>query len=474
MSKYDYEFFKKMVDAQLLPCAIFSVERVIDGTCGEIKYFAVNMQFKESNRHLFADDVDVDSFEMEGKSYTAFLTKEPKFEDICFKCAWNGEHFHSYINTTNMYGMWTENIMLPLGHDDDEGVGYIQMFYVLNEEMDAGRFSHVSPDIGDFVIKTCLEMRGEPDFNVAMDVITKEIREFTDAFSTCIMTVTPDLFKYDIISENVRNNELSIKEIFESIPYDIVESWEVLCGETDCIIIKDDADMEYYMLKAPDWIFTLRQNNVTSLCLVPFVHQNVIIGYLYITNFNVSNLARIKDTVELMGFFLTSEVASHMIMSRLEYLSTIDLLTGVYNRNCMNVNVDEMATKLKLNPSPFCVAFCDLNGLKSVNDTDGHDNGDELLKEAGKLLQLIFHGDKIYRSGGDEFTIISTKSSKAEFEEKIAALREAACDPEWLYFAIGYCCDSEGSDLRLALRYADEMMLKDKAQFYLDHPNMRR
>jgi diguanylate cyclase (GGDEF)-like protein len=307
-----------------------------------------------------------------------------------------------------------------------------------------------------------------------MDIVTKDIREYADSFSSCIMTITPDMYKFDIISESVRDNALSIKDLFADIPYEVVETWEWLVGETNCIIIKSPEDMAFYEEKSPAWVASLRKNDVKSLVLVPFIHQNAIIGYLYITNFDISETTRLKGAIELVSLFLSSEVANHMIMDRLEYLSNIDMLTGVFNRNSMNVAVDELSTKLKLNPRPFSVAFCDLNGLKSINDNDGHESGDQLLKDAARVLKKIFIKDKIYRAGGDEFTIISTESTEQEFIQKVALLKQEACDPDWLYFAVGYYHDATDGNLRLAMRYADERMYKDKDAYYKAYPDKRR
>ena len=149
------------------------------------------------------------------------------------------------------------------------------------------------------------------------------------------------------------------------------------------------------------------------------------------------------------------------------------MLTGVFNRNCMNVNVDELSIKLEIQPRPFTVAFCDLNGLKTINDNGGHDQGDKLLVYAANVLKEVFYDDKIYRSGGDEFVVISF-DSKPHFDEKIRLLREKASDPDWLYFAIGYYHDESSGRLRLAMRYADEEMYKDKDKFYDMYPDKRR
>jgi diguanylate cyclase (GGDEF)-like protein len=345
--------------------------------------------------------------------------------------------------------------------------------YTLNKEMDSGKFASVSPDIASFVIKSCLELRNENEFEESMEAVTADLREYTQSFAASIVTIDKDFRSFEVISGSVENDILDIKEIFSHFPYEIVESWEKLVRETNSIIIKDEADMKFIESKAPEWVATLRENNVTALVLVPFIHQGDIIGYLYITNFDTDHLIRVKETIELVAYFLSSEVANHLFLQRLEYLSNVDMLTGVYNRNCMNVNVDELSLKLEFNPKPFNVGFFDLNGLKTINDNGGHDQGDKLLVYSAALLKEIFTDDKIYRAGGDEFVIISFDSKK-RFEEKIEETRKRASDPEWMYFAIGYYHDESSGNLRLAMRYADEAMYKDKNAFYEKYPEKRR
>ena len=232
--------------------------------------------------------------------------------------------------------------------------------------------------------------------------------------------------------------------------------------------------MDYYETLVPSWVKTMKEAHVKNLCLSPFVHHGEIIGYLYLTDFDGSNLARIKEIVELLSFFLTAEVANHTFLEKLEYLSNVDILTGVFNRNCMNVNVDELSLKLKLEPKPFSVAFFDLNGLKSINDHGGHNSGDDLLKDAANVLKEVFPDDQIYRAGGDEFVVISLNDSENDFLQKLAAVRAKACDPDWLNFAIVHYHDDSQGNLRLAMRYADENMYEDKNAFYDAHPEKRR
>ena len=481
MEKLTYEYLKGISNLSPIACAILSVQKKPDGSCGEIRFFAINDVFKKNYYDLFAeneagDKPGFDDFEktIEGMLYTAHLPKEPNFEDICFKCAWGGEFINTYVDTTKMYGFWTQDIMYPIvGESDRPDIRYCSFNYTLNKEMDTGKFATVSPDIASFVIKACLELRGDNDFKTSMQKVCGDIREFSDGYACSILTIDKDFRTFNVICGDVRNHELDIKKVFSEFPYEIVESWEYVLAETNIIIIKDANDMNFIETKAPEWVKTLRDYNVESLCLVPFIHRKEILGYLYITNFDVAHISRVKESLELVSFFLTAEVANHLFLERLEYLSNVDMLTGVYNRNCMNINVDELSLKLEFNPKPFSVAFCDLNGLKTVNDNGGHDTGDKLLVYAAEVLKEVFTDDKIFRAGGDEFTIISF-SPKFEFEEKIKLLREKACDPEWLYFAIGYYHDEDTGNLRLAMRYADEEMYKDKDKFYKKYPDKRR
>ena len=455
-----YENFKAYVSLCNAPCAVLSVERKGDGICGDIKVIAANDSFSMTNENV------------EGKIYTDYMSKDPKFEDICYRAAFNGESYHAYLDTRKIYGFWTENTTIPLIHEKDSDIGYCQLTYFLTKEMDPGKYSIIAPDIASFVIETCLKLRGEDDFYTKMNTVTKDIREYTGSYAASIMTISRDLYQFEVVSENVLNNEVCLKDIFSNVSYDIVESWEELVTETNSIIIRNEEDMLFYESKAPDWVKTLRENSVKTLCLVPFIHQNTIIGYLYITNFDVVNLTKIKNTIELLSVFLASETAHHIFIERLRSLSLIDARTGVYNRNAMNNKVDELAAQLNLKPMPFSVAFCYLNTLKTINKNEGHETGNKLLKEAAKLLKDTFKNDYIYRSSGDEFAIISTNSTETEFKNKVEKLKENASNPEWIYFTVGYYTDNTDGALHSAMRYANKYEREFNEEFYYNYPDM--
>ena len=67
-------------------------------------------------------------------------------------------------------------------------------------------------------------------------------------------------------------------------------------------------------------------------------------------------------------------------------MSSVDLLTGVMNRNAMNKRVDDIISGKEVLPLRVGVVFADLNGLKKVNDTGGHTAGDSYIKKSADLL----------------------------------------------------------------------------------------
>ena len=161
-----------------------------------------------------------------------------------------------------------------------------------------------------------------------------------------------------------------------------------------------------------------------------------------------------------------------MLMAKLKELSSLDMLTGVMNRNEMNNYIDALAADSDDEDS-IGVIFADLNGLKRVNDECGHVAGDNLLKDAANLLKDYFDLDEIFRAGGDEFTIISVGITEEELSEKVEQVRKASEDHESVRLALGCCYDANKTNIKDVLRIADERMYDDKKKYYEKHPELK-
>ncbi len=106
----------------------------------------------------------------------------------------------------------------------------------------------------------------------------------------------------------------------------------------------------------------------------------------------------------LAGIFSTGE--RRMRRAVLE-LSQIDPLTGLFNRSQLHALLTQEVQRTRRSARGFCVLMIDLDGLKAVNDSYGHQRGDDVLRGIGDVIhRSIRTVDSAYRYGGDEFLVL--------------------------------------------------------------------
>lgn len=120
------------------------------------------------------------------------------------------------------------------------------------------------------------------------------------------------------------------------------------------------------------------------------------------------NIARMELNEAIHFVCIVRDITERKVAeAKLTQLALYDQLTGLPNRTRFQESLAFSLSQARRVKSAMALLFIDLDGFKNINDTLGHDIGDQLLKEVGKRLQACIRGsDAAARMGGDEFTVI--------------------------------------------------------------------
>lgn len=166
--------------------------------------------------------------------------------------------------------------------------------------------------------------------------------------------------------------------------------------DADAYVLKSEQPMNY----DTGW-----ERGIKYMMFSPLVNNGIIGGIL------IENQSSTLTQDELQFFELVCENIA-LVLQNLVYFKQIvdqankDGLTGIYNRNFMNMHLNSVIEEAKLTGRKFSIALFDIDHFKNFNDTYGHLHGDKVLKEVSHYIeQTIRTSDTIYRYGGEEFII---------------------------------------------------------------------
>lgn len=169
----------------------------------------------------------------------------------------------------------------------------------------------------------------------------------------------------------------------------------------------------------------------------------------------------------LIAFLIYIITMGYTSINEINHKANIDAHTGVFNKSRCNELLDENERVLE----PLGVIMFDLNGLKQVNDTLGHETGDILIKSfAGIVRKNVYRRDFVGRYGGDEFVVVIKAADKQRVQQVLNDIGEgvAQYNEENLEFAMSYARgyvlseDYPGIPLRELLKKADSHMYRNK------------
>ncbi len=258
------------------------------------------------------------------------------------------------------------------------------------------------------------------NFSEKINVMLKLSGELFGADRFCLYLFSPELNTFTNTHEWCNNGICSETLDLKDIPYQespwVIEN--LYQRKSICIEHLEDLPKKAAVDKE-----NLLNRGIKSFAAIPILHSEKILGFISLctlkskTNWTVNQISHLDILANLVADAL-SKIEAEKEIERMAYY---DHLTGLPNRILFNDRLTQAIALSRRTEKIIGVMFLDLDLFKSVNDTIGHDGGDQLLREvARRLSSTIRKSDTISRFGGDEFLIIMNQIQQEEDLHKIS------------------------------------------------------
>ena len=306
------------------------------------------------------------------------------------------------------------------------------------------------------MLNSCVgKLNSDTDIDVGINNLLATVNGYFQADRTYVFEIDPDRDVLINTFESICGQEVSAQmDNLQEVPVSVIKVWMQNFRQGRSYYMSDleqeRGQPSYEMLKA---------QQVWRLLAVPLMKGGAMVGFLGVDN----PRAHYDDATLLASiqFFVTNSLDRKKQQAYLEKLSYRDMLTGLYNRNRY---IERLEAYKQVQDQQIGAIYIDLNGLKKVNDEQGHRAGDELIMRAAGTIAGIFAEDA-YRVGGDEFVVILLDVSREEFARKTEQLRRQMQENS-VDASIGGVWQASTENLEDLLRLADENMYREKKRYY--------
>ena len=306
------------------------------------------------------------------------------------------------------------------------------------------------------MLNSCVgKLNSDTDIDVGINNLLATVNGYFQADRTYVFEIDPDRDVLINTFESICGQEVSAQmDNLQEVPVSVIKVWMQNFRQGRSYYMSDleqeRGQPSYEMLKA---------QQVWRLLAVPLMKGGAVVGFLGVDN----PRAHYDDATLLSSiqFFVTNSLDRKKQQAYLEKLSYRDMLTGLYNRNRY---IERLEAYKQVQDQQIGAIYIDLNGLKKVNDEQGHRAGDELIVRAAGTIAGIFAEDA-YRVGGDEFVVILLDVSREEFARKTEQLRRQMQENS-VDASIGGVWQASTENLEDLLRRADENMYREKKRYY--------
>lgn len=210
---------------------------------------------------------------------------------------------------------------------------------------------------------------------------------------------------------------------------------------------------------------------IVTLCCLVFYMIMVILAKLYMEKIisklymSINGIDPNKDKVSISSIYENIK-ENKQNLEKAVYESTTDGLTKIFNRRKFDNDTNELVK----NKRTFYLAMIDIDNFKKINDTYGHDAGDNVLQTVSKIgCQVVGNELCIYRFGGEELCVIYTNQDYESFYQMVDTWLKMVSIRVWrepglhVTFSAGIAKSSPGHSVEQVLKQADEKLYQAKA-----------
>lgn len=403
---------------------------------------------------IYSEMAGVGPEELLGQRFlSCYERANPIWMTYCAKASLDGEVIHDCIYAPEI-GHWLDFTIMPLKQP-----GYVAYTFI-NVDLDRERQMEMKREFTtkDIVLRISKILSSEEAYETAMNHALRELsrvlhpdrlyiletdgKTVSNTFEWCAPGVTPEI------------------DTLQNLDYaQYIGGWEKFLEHSTSVVIED---IEVLKNDDPVDYWNLKRQGIERIIDAPFYHDGKLIGYLGVDNYEKSELVNTVTLLETVSYFIASKITNHQLMVELEHASRYDALTGLHNRNACIEKIDF----LMQHSSSMGIVYADVNGLKEINDTHGHQAGDEALQRVAHLLAKCYGSENAYRMGGDEFLVLMPLVKELDFKASFRRLRELVGREQELSIALGSDWVADTTHLNEAICRTDRRMYSDKVEYY--------
>lgn len=439
------QMLKELPDA----CCIFKVITDPFGTVRDMQFLFVNEKY--------ASLVGKSTAELNGATY--YSTVSNRDEDwirLSYQAAFMRQ---SVINRTfnTQFNKWFEFWAVPVYKK-----GYCA--YIIHDVTAEKRKEETREIISksNNVIIECAKLLSSNDFKKGVKAALKVLGTVLKADRVYILEAKRgepgEMYEW---MDRQSGRGLPSKKVFDQ--FDIFTMWNKQLEGNNIVIIEDASIIKDLNKAIYDEILS---GNISRYAIATLNDKKDIIGYLIVDNYTPNLDINLREVMESVGIFISEELRNNNMAKEMMYMSTHDVLTDLGNRQAFSSTL-RMLDGMKL---PVGICFVDINGLKEVNDTRGHDAGDNLIKDVANAIGSVFKKKYCYRIGGDEFIAVVPQIEQEHFAALSEKLRKKS---KKIPMAIGAIWQYNPENIEELVNYADQLMYNDKAEYYQNSKDRR-